>query len=122
MLLSLLPLLLSFDVLLANPPMSEENLCRRLNVNPNSLHIFSGLPSFVLFVVEAFVRLMLARVLAVFAFVFHPSFCRHAASMQLAVVFAAPALIVPATSVSALAIFLLFRACLLCAPAGILIH
>ena len=40
--LSSLPLLLCSDLLLTNPPMSEENPCRRLNVTPNSLHILLG--------------------------------------------------------------------------------
>jgi hypothetical protein len=42
LLLSSLPLLLCSDLLLTNPPMSEENPCRRLNVTPNSLHILLG--------------------------------------------------------------------------------
>jgi len=37
-----LPLLLSSDVLLANPPMSEEYSWQRLNLIPNSLHILLG--------------------------------------------------------------------------------
>ena len=38
----LLPLLLSSDALLANPPMSEEYSWRRLNLMSNSLHILLG--------------------------------------------------------------------------------
>ena len=38
----LLPLLLSSDALLANPPMSEEYLWRRLNLMSISLHILLG--------------------------------------------------------------------------------
>ena len=37
-----LPLLLSSDMLLANPPISEEYSCRRLNLIPNSLQILLG--------------------------------------------------------------------------------
>ena len=37
-----LPLLLSSDALLANPPMSEEYSCRRLNYMSISLHILLG--------------------------------------------------------------------------------
>ena len=61
-------------------------------------------------------------ILAVFAFVFHPAFCQFAASGQLAAVFAAPALAVPAASASALVDFHLFLALLLFAPAGNLVH
>ena len=90
------------------------------------LAYFDGSPSFILFVVEAFFRLMLPRVwlilLAVFAFVFHPAFCQLAASAQLAVVFATLALTVSAASASALVVFLLFLALLLFAPARILVH
>jgi hypothetical protein len=41
--LSLLPLPLSSGALpTANLPMPEDNLCRRLNATPNSLHILLG--------------------------------------------------------------------------------
>ena len=82
------------------------------------LAYFTGSPSFVLFVVEAFVCLLLPRrwliLLAVFAFVFYLAFGRLAASARLAAVFAVPA--------SALVIFLLLLALHLFAPAGILVH
>jgi len=37
-----LPLLLSPDMLLANPPIPDEYSCRRLNLTPNSLQILLG--------------------------------------------------------------------------------
>ncbi len=81
------------------------------------LAYFAGSPSFVLFVVEAFVCLVLSHVwlllLAVFAFVFYLAFGRLAASAQFAVF---------AVSASAHVIFLLFLALLLFAPVGILVH
>ena len=82
------------------------------------LAYFAGLPSFVLFVVEAFVCLVLPRVwsilLPVFAFVFHVASGHLAASAQLAVVFAG--------SASALVVLLLYLALLLISPAGILVQ
>jgi hypothetical protein len=81
------------------------------------LAYFAGSPSFVLFVVEAFVC-MLPRVwsilLPVFAFVFRAAFGQLAASARLAALFVVYA--------SALAVLLLYLALLLFAPAGILVH
>ena len=84
LLLSLLPLLLSSDVLLAKPSHVQREFVSAFERESQFLAYFAGSPSFVLFVVEAFVRVMLAHIrsilLAVFAFVFHPSICRLAAS------------------------------------------
>ncbi len=75
------------------------------------LAYFAGSTSFVLFVVEAFVCLVLPHIwsllLAGFAFVFYLVFGRLAASARFAVF---------AVSVSALVIFLFFLALLLFAP------
>ena len=86
LLLSSLPLLLSSDALLAKPTHVRRECVLAFECDSQFLAYLAGLPSFVLFDVEAFVRLMLPCIwsilLAVFAFVLYAAFCQLDVSVQ----------------------------------------